>query len=940
VHSQPNGDAGVSAVIEYTLTFGPFQLLPGQRLLLQDRKPMKLGSRAMDILIALVDRAGDTVDKQELMAVVWPRTVVEEGALRVHVAALRKLLGDGQAGARYIVNVPGRGYSFIAPLVRTQLQQTAVETPSANEQANRLPASLTRVVGRGDTVAMLASQLPMRRLVTLVGPGGIGKTTVAVAVVDIASGDYQDGAYFVDFASVTDAELVAATVSSTLGLGDAPEKAARRISTFISEKNLLIVFDNCEHVLAAVALLIESMLRESPGLRVLATSREPLRAEGEWLHHLPALTTPPPEVRAASVAMNFSAFDLFVERATANLDSFDVTDRDVLVISDLCRRLDGNPLAIELTAARVGAFGLRGLAEHLEAHVLHLKQVRRTAMARHQTLGAVLDWSYQLLTAEERLALTRLAIFRGRFSLQAATALLAPLVPTNAREPSDILNLVADLGAKSWLSSDVSREIVHYLWLELTHAYALTKLKESGEYDAIAVRHARYVYDLMSVASDAWTDLSLTEWAEEYLWVVDDVRAALAWCFASDGDVLLGISLTALVAPMSSHFNAFDVPGAINRAIQALALLPEPRLDLEVRLSSALLFAPPHERSQVTAPEVLALAQKSGEPKLFAETLIAVVLRTSAEGSYTNSVAQTEQLSVAARQSGDPGTIVVADRINAQIQHYAGHNRAARILAERVLRNPIQRAPLRTRAAGLDHAVSMRIVLSRILWLEGFADQAWSLAGEARNLAARQGTLARCQVLSLCSCAIALWRGDTQLAREYSAELHAAAQEHLTRTDWLATVARIPWYFLWDETSEPEQSLNLRSTVLHFDHLLTVDAGLVTHEAATRTLSDHSWASAEILRAYGEKVSQRPSAAAKAEAQTWFERSLEISREQGALAWELRAATSLATLWRDLGRTSHAEALLAPVYQRITEGFKTVDVARAERLLDSLSVGE
>jgi hypothetical protein len=319
--------------------------------------------------------------------------------------------------------------------------------------------------------------------------------------------------------------------------------------------------------------------------------------------------------------------------------------------------------------------------------------------------------------------------------------------------------------------------------------------------------------------------------------------------------------------------------------------------------------------------------------------LIGVVLRTSADGGYTNSVVQTEQLSVAARLSGDPGTIVVADRINAQIQHYAGHNRTARVLAERVLRNTIPRAPLRTRAAGLDHAVSMRIVLSRVLWLEGFADQAWNLAAEARTLADNQGSLARCQVLSLCSCPIALWRGNVLLAREFSAELRATAQEHLTRTGWLAAVARIPWYFLWEEAGEADQSLDLRSTVLQFDHLLTVDAGLVTHEVATRTLGDHSWASAEILRGYGEKVSQRQSLAAKAEAQTWFQRSLELSREQGALAWELRAATSLAGLWRELGRTSDAESVLAPVYQKITEGFETADVVKAERLLHELSTG-
>jgi hypothetical protein len=387
-------------------------------------------------------------------------------------------------------------------------------------------------------------------------------------------------------------------------------------------------------------------------------------------------------------------------------------------------------------------------------------------------LSAVLDWSYELLTAEERLALTRLSVFRGQITLQAATALLYPLLPVDGAGTSAVLDLVADLGAKSWLSSDASRDIVHYRWLELTHAYALTKLNESGEYGAIAVRHARYVFDPMSVAGDAWASMTLTDWTQEYRWALEDVRGALTWCFSSDGDLLLGISFTALVAPMAANFNAFDTPRDLHRALKALGSLPEAHADLEVRLTSALLFSDIEERSDASDPEreprALIVAERSGDPKLLAEALIAVVLTTWPDGGHSNSLSHTERLSVAATQSADQGTIVVADRIHAQIQRYAGNHHTARIMAERVLRHPIPRASLRTRAAGLDHSVSMRMVLSRILWLEGFADQASDLAAEPQKLAWTQGTFARCQALSLALCPIAFWPGNMQLARELS----------------------------------------------------------------------------------------------------------------------------------------------------------------------------
>src|ERR1700759_5656718 len=202
---------------EETFAFGSFRLIPAQRMLLEDGKSLRLGSRALDILVTLVESAGETIHKDQLIARTWPDTVVDEGSLRVHVAALRKALGDGRAGKRYIANIPGRGYTFVAPVTREQ-QQPATAPPDRAAVRGNLPALLTRIVGRDGIIAALAAQLAQRRLLTIVGPGGVGKTTVAVAVAESLSVSYEDGVWFVGLASLPDPDLVTSALSTVLGI--------------------------------------------------------------------------------------------------------------------------------------------------------------------------------------------------------------------------------------------------------------------------------------------------------------------------------------------------------------------------------------------------------------------------------------------------------------------------------------------------------------------------------------------------------------------------------------------------------------------------------------------------------------------------------------------------------------------------------------------------
>jgi predicted ATPase/DNA-binding winged helix-turn-helix (wHTH) protein len=488
VSAQRGADTGAA--------FGPFRLFAAQHLLLEHEKPLRLGSRALEILTVLVENPGEVVTKEELVARVWPDTFVEEGNLRVHMAALRRALGDGQAGSRYVVTVPGRGYRFVAPV--SVLEPSAPAPPKSSEEAaSNLPLLLTRMVGRAEIVAALAVQLAQRRFITIVGAGGIGKTTVAVAIADAVTPNYRDKVAFVDLSPLTDAALIPSMVAAVLGLPTHSENALTALVAFLSDKEMLLVLDSCEHVADAVANLVERVREAAPGVHILATSREPLRAAGERLYRLLPLGVPPSSVRLnAEEALAFPAIQLFVERAGAVLDGFELTDANAPIVADICRRLDGIALAIELAAGRIDAFGLRELAARLDDRFRLLTRGRRTALPRHQTLGTTLDWSYQLLPESERTVLHRLAAFAGRFTLEAVEAVISG--------GESIVNQVANLVAKSLITADIGGDVVYYRLLETTRAYALDKLEESGERSEYARRHADYFRALFRCAELEW----------------------------------------------------------------------------------------------------------------------------------------------------------------------------------------------------------------------------------------------------------------------------------------------------------------------------------------------------------------------------------------------------------------------------------------------------
>ncbi|MEZ0525460.1 winged helix-turn-helix domain-containing protein, partial [Pseudomonas sp. Env-66] len=390
--------------------FGPYRIHPRQRLVLEAGRPLRLGRRAVDILLILLEHAGNVVSKQELIARVWPKSVVEDGNLRVHMAALRKALGDGQAGQRYIVTVAQRGYSFVAPL---SIEPMTLPTDGAPQRpSHNLPLRRTRMIGRQALIDALVQQLPQQRFITLTGAGGIGKTTVALRVAELLIGHYRDGIHLLDLAPLSAASMILPNLAALLGLTPGENASLASLARNLQARQMLLVIDNCEHLLDDIALISETLLRHAPHLHILTTSREALRAEGEHVQRLEPLACPPATGNRAQ-ALGYPAMQLLIERAMSHQESFALSDAELPLAIDICQRLDGIPLAIELVAAQIERFGLPGLLVQMEDNFRLLTRGRRSALPRQQTLRATLDWSFDLLTACEQICLRRLAVFRG-----------------------------------------------------------------------------------------------------------------------------------------------------------------------------------------------------------------------------------------------------------------------------------------------------------------------------------------------------------------------------------------------------------------------------------------------------------------------------------------------------------------------------------------------
>jgi predicted ATPase/DNA-binding winged helix-turn-helix (wHTH) protein len=930
-------------VNDFSLSFGPFRLSPTRRVLTRDGKPVRLGSRALDLLIALVDNGRDLVSKDDLLKRVWPDTFIEEANLRVHVAALRKLLGDEGTGGQYISTVAGRGYCFAAPVVRVaEVADAPVAVSSVPEVVPGLPASLTRVIGRAECVSAISKQLARRRFVTVIGPGGIGKTTVAIAVAARLADSYANRVCFVELASLTEERSIYGALASVLGLATLGDQPLPALAAHLRSESILIVLDNCEHMLDAIAVLAETLLRAAPGVHLLGTSRQPLRGEGEFLFHLPALGFPARADRlSAAEALGFPAVELFTERAAASLDSFELNSSNVATVIEICQRLDGIPLAIELAAARVGLFGVEGLVARLNDCFSLLTKGRRTALPRHQTLRATLDWSFELLSEQEKIVLRRLATLLGEFTMEAAIALGSG----GEKAVANGVDTVASLIEKSLVATDVSGNVAHYRLLSTTRAYALEKLKLSGEERKVALCHALYFGDLARKAEADWQTVPATQWLQIYGRTIDDMRSAIDWALLSDEHHSIGFDIILATAALWFQLSLMDeYRERLQCALVRLNQGPDIDLPRKARLRIALGHAVWYSRNDTDQMEdafsrALAISEEIDDRSVQLQSLWGMWAVWRSRGAYKKALALANRYEAVAVAFGEPKFISLANRILSLNNHYLGNQDLARRLVEQVQ----SQAPQPVRSANndfqLDRHVAMMTLMSRILWLQGFPDQAAAAAREAIEAALKtKHVLSLGYALCMAGCPVALWTGDLLEAKRCTDLLREYAAKNRLYSTWGGCFEHV--LRLRQGTEKDALTANYieaRVDVSTISRLADLNSEKLSAGAVADPLPEDSrWSYPEVLRVDAELLLNQRSAAGDKEAEAKLLRSLDLSQSQALLSFELRTAVALARLWTRTGGSARAKSLLRSTYGKFTEGFSTSDLSGAGQFMAEL----
>jgi predicted ATPase/DNA-binding winged helix-turn-helix (wHTH) protein len=937
-------------------SFGPFILVPGERVLTRGGHPVELGGRGLDLLMALLSRANEVIGKRELLAQVWPEAIVEEGSLRFHIAGLRKALGDGTEGARYITTVAGRGYCFVAPVVRS----TDREPPPSFSTVPHvnLPSRLLRMVGRARDTELLAKQLAAERFVTIVGSGGVGKTTVAVAVGHDLVEAFAGAVAFVDLGAISDPRLVSTTLATLLGLSVQSEDATPNLIAYLRDRRILLILDTCEHLIDAVAELASRLFDAASQVHILATSREALRVEGEHVYKLGPLDFPPETPHlTADVAQTFTAIQLFVERARASGARLDFNDDEAAVVASICRKLDGVALAIELAAGRVHTYGLQRTAALLDERLTLQWPGQRTAPPRQRTLQATLDWSYEILTDSERAVLRRLAVFVGYFTFEAALQ----VARCDTIDEDQVFRALESLIDKSMVATQPLGAMMRYRLLDTTRAYALQVSTNDSEHAELAARHASYYHRWLGQTGTEWLGLSNAAERAPHLAALGNVRAALGWCFASNGDTQIGISLAAAAAPV---FLAMSLLTECHRwSERALAAFDDKtrggieEMRLQASLGMSLMFTRNHgDIACVAFDRSLAIAEEQGDRANQLLLLGPLHMFHFRRGEYKSSLQYARRSAVAAAEIADRSAIALAHCLAGISLHSMGELSSARAEIEASLRFGPAPQRRRTINLGFDYYNWAGMALGRILWMQGHPAQAIERVQQTVRDAERLGHPVTLTIVLHWAVALYLWLGDLDAAEAHVDWFLSCAELH-SLGPYLAVGHGLQGE-LAIRRGNAERGVEMLENALEKLHaaryeLVTTafNIALAKGLAATGRADEAIGRTDETIRQVEEngdfalmpellRVKGRlllsTSPANPTQAEACLVQSLDWARRQSARSWELRTATDLASLLMEQQDHQRALDLLTPVFARFTEGHDTADLKDARRVLAAL----
>jgi predicted ATPase/DNA-binding winged helix-turn-helix (wHTH) protein len=925
--------------------FGSFIVWEAQRRLESFGQEVRLGSRSFDLLLQLLKRAGELVSKDELLSAVWGNVVVEEASVRVHMSQLRKALGEPGEGddcKEWISNIPLRGYRFNGRVLRELIDASARIKARPPTALAKLPARMTELIGRETDVDNVLKSLDSHRLVTIVGPGGIGKTSVATRVAERRQQTPAVEVGFVDLAPLISQDHVLSTIARSLGAAADLSDPVQAIIQCLTGRNVLVVIDNCEQVMDSLVLPITRMLSALPGLRILATSRETLRVFGEYVYRLPALEVPDAEHFLLAQAMRWSSVEMLVELAKA-AGARDFTESDGPLLAKISRQLEGIPLAIELVAARLGVQSVADLALRLDDHMRLLSIGNRAASARHQSLAAALDWSVALLNDDELRVFRRLSVFRGRLDVDRALA-----VAMGDMDRDVAFDALISLANKSLVSFDRNDAIAPYRLLDTTRSYAAGLLEQSGELPTMLRRHAKLMLDLMKAAAADLPKLVEQAWGERYGHCLDDVRFALTVCLTEQVDAETAASLVTSSSPLWFHLSQVaEYRDTVVTALKLIDQQPEPDIETATWLTTQLVITLLH--TDRINPELDAACDRALAGAL---ALKSRVLESQARwgrcthdmfrGEYAAALLHSEALLAVAQSWDDPAALNLAHRVSAMANHFCGHFELSRQHCAESLRLSDGARRTRTSMVGVSPVVAAKALLSRTLWIQGETSNALETASDAVRLAEATGHAASLCAALFGGCPVALWSGEFELAGTWIEMMRGEAR----RRGLVGWLRYADWYYQGLQlhiTSNPglhirEVSARLATYDAPYKEMLVtfctdwVDDGMVARLAAGEGL----WCAAEVWRAMGQR-NERSGMTADAEKD--YLRALDLSRAQGAKGWELRAASSLARLWAGLDRPKEAIQLLDETHENIVPDVRNRAITQIRELREAVAQG-
>jgi len=639
--------------------------------------------------------------------------------------------------------------------------RSGTDRQNAGASERRLPERLTSVLGRDSVIGTVCALIDEAPLVTIVGPGGIGKSTLALATALQRDEARHGGGRFLDLAYCQVGNDVVPYVHGALDIPATRVSDARSIADHLAGRTALLILDNCEHVIDAVAQLADEIALRANGVRLLATSREALRIPGERVIRLSGLENAPmDEGLNALEAGAYPAIALLVERASDANRDFRLHDRDVAAAIDICRRLDGIPLAIELAAARLDTMSVTELAARLHEGFSLLTDGLRTAMPRHRTLEAMLDWSYAMLSEAERTVIASLSVFRGAFSLNAALSV--------AREPGQttahVTRCVGDLVAKSLISVQPDPGGRRYRLLETTRSYMARRLAARRDANVIRRRHATVCLDLLEGARDDLLLLRRDVWVDRYGALVADVQVSIEWAFSPDGEWPLGAALVGSATPLAEQL---VLPTTFFKRLEQVVdrgtTGPEAWTPDIARLGLPLMHARIHLTGDLSFGRKITERTAGPSGSRLPEVVAGEFGAALAMGDYPDAIRLADEICVIGRQSGDVALQTLGDRCSAQANLYLGHFAVAADLAQRVIDSPFQHLPHSVNS----HRISMRVVLSVCTAMTGDTAGALDVAAEGVALGRRDNPLSLCLMLILGAVPAALWAGQERQARDW-----------------------------------------------------------------------------------------------------------------------------------------------------------------------------